>query len=203
MELSDRFRGFLPVVVDVETAGVVANRHALLELAVVTLDWFDNSLLRKSTKTWSVAPHESTEVDTESLNFNQIDPYDPQRVAQPEDECIRECFRLVRKELREHNCKRALLTGHNAHFDRQFLKAAQDRNSIGRDPFHPFTVLDTASLSMLTFGHSVLRIACDRAGVNYDSERAHSATYDAVVTAELFCNIMNRTDYKPTWPTEY
>lgn len=203
MELSDRFRGFLPVVVDVETAGVVANRHALLELAVVTLDWFDNSLLRKSTKTWSVAPHESTEVDTESLNFNQIDPYDPQRVAQPEDECIRECFRLVRKELREHNCKRALLTGHNAHFDRQFLKAAQDRNSIGRDPFHPFTVLDTASLSMLTFGHSVLRIACDRAGVNYDSERAHSATYDAVVTAELFCNIMNRTDYEPTWPTEY
>lgn len=203
MELSDRFRGFLPVVVDVETAGVIANRHALLELAVVTLDWIDDSLRRKSTSTWSIAPHESTEVDAESLNFNQIDPYDPQRIAQPEDVCIRECFRLVRKELREHNCKRALLTGHNAHFDRQFLKAAQDRNSIGRDPFHPFTVLDTASLSMLTFGHSVLRIACDRAGVKYDSERAHSATYDAVVTAELFCNIMNRSDFKPIWPTEY
>ncbi|MXW53099.1 MAG: ribonuclease T [Gammaproteobacteria bacterium] len=203
MELSERFRGFLPVVVDVETAGVSATRHALLELAVVTLDWIDDSLQHKSTSTWSIAPHESTEVDTESLNFNQIDPYDPQRIAQPEDVCIRECFRLVRKELRENNCKRALLTGHNAHFDRQFLKAAQDRNSIGRDPFHPFTVLDTASLSMLTFGHSVLRIACDRAGVKYDSERAHSATYDAVVTAELFCNIMNRSDFKPIWPTEY
>lgn len=203
MDLSERFRGFLPVVVDVETAGVSADRHALLELAVVTLDWVDDKLRCKSTHTWSIAPHESTEVDTKSLVFNQIDPYDPERQAQSEDVCIRECFRLVRKEIREYNCKRALLTGHNAHFDRQFLKAAQERNSIGRDPFHPFTVLDTASMSMLSYGHSVLRIACDRAGVNYDSDRAHSAPYDAIVTAELFCKIYNSFKFEPSWPVEY
>ncbi|MCY3885598.1 MAG: exonuclease domain-containing protein [Gammaproteobacteria bacterium] len=202
MELSERFRGFLPVVVDVETAGVSANRHALLELAVVTLDWVEDSLRCKSTQTWSIAPHESTEVDTKSLVFNQIDPYDPERQARPENDCIRECFKLVRKEIREYNCKRALLAGHNAHFDRQFLKAAQERNSIGRDPFHPFTVLDTASMSMMKYGHSVLRIACERAGVNYEPDRAHSATYDAVVTAELFCKIYNSFKFEPAWPLE-
>lgn len=203
MELSERFRGFLPVVVDVETAGVAANRHSLLELALVTLDWIDDSLRCKNAVLWSIAPHESTQVDKHSLAFNQIDPFDPDRNARPEEECIRECFSLVRRELHENGCKRALLTGHNAHFDRQFLKAAQDRNFIGRDPFHPFTVLDTASMSMVKYGHTVLRIACDRAGVRYDPDRAHSASYDAAVTAELFCNIVNRSKYEPDWPIEY
>ena len=202
MELSQRFRGFLPVVLDLETAGVDPNKHALLELAIVTLDWVDDVLLYKDSQTWSIMPHSETEVDSKSISFNHIDPYDPNREAREEEACIRECFRLVRKSVRDNNCQRALLTGHNAHFDRQFLKAAQLRNSIGRDPFHPFTVVDTASLAVLTYGHTVLRIACERAGIEYDPDQAHSAHYDALITAKLFCTIINQSNYKHIWHSQ-
>ncbi len=199
MEFSSRFRGFLPVVLDLETAGLNPNRHSLLEMAVVTLDWQNDTLSCKESHTWSIIPHRATEIDSKSLAFTNIDPYDPEREAADEESCIRECFRLVRKAVKESGCQRAVLTGHNAHFDRQFLKTAQSRNAIGRDPFHPFTVFDTASLAVLTYGHSVLRIACERAGIEFDPDQAHNAHYDARVTARLFCEIVNSSNYKNQW----
>lgn len=199
MEFSSRFRGFLPVVLDLETAGLDPSRHALLEVAVVTLDWTDDTLSCKESHLWSVSPHEATEVDPKSLSFTNIDPYDPERESVKEETCIRECFRLVRKAIKENGCQRAVLTGHNAHFDREFLRAAQSRNSIGRDPFHPFTVFDTASLAVLTYGHSVLRVACERAEIDYDPDQAHNAQYDALVTARLFCEIVNSSNYTNRW----
>src|SRR3546814_17738432 len=37
-KMSERFRGYLPVVVDVETGGFDWNRHALLEIAALPLE---------------------------------------------------------------------------------------------------------------------------------------------------------------------
>ena len=191
MRLNERFRGFLPVVLDVETGGVDPRKHALLEIAVVTLDWSEDRLYPQNSYSWAITPHPNSKIDSKSTALNGIDPFDPQRESQSEAICVRECFRIIRKLVTETHCQRAFLTGHNAHFDRQFLLAAKNRNSIGRDPFHPFTVIDTASLSALIYGHTVLQIACERAGINYDKDRAHSASYDAKVTAELFCKIVN------------
>ncbi len=202
MEFKDRFRGYLPIVVDLETAGVNPQKHAVLEIAVVTLDWVDNQLQCAESFLWSVAPHESTSVDAKSLSFNRIDPFDPDRDAKSEELAVRECFRIVRKCVKQHHCQRAVLTGHNAHFDRLFLKQAQSRNGIGRDPFHPFTVLDTASIAAVAYGQTVLRIACDHAGIQYDSEQAHSAQYDAWVTAQLFCTIVNESNYLQDWSNQ-
>ena len=199
MRMEDRFRGFLPVVVDLETAGTDPTLHALLEIAVVTLSWESNSLSIADSFTWSVVPHVSTSIDLNSLKYHRIDPSDPNRKARGENECIRECFKIVRKCLKDQHCQRALLTGHNAHFDRVFLKAAQNRNKIGSDPFHPFTVVDTASLSILTQGHSVLSVACQRAGIDYDSSQAHDALYDATIAAKLFCAIVNQSDFVDRW----
>ena len=195
MNLNERFRKYLPVVVDVETGGVDPNENALLELAVVLLCWEDDQLLPQSVHAWNIDPHPATTVTEKSIELTQIDPNDIERGTVNEEIAIRESFRLIRRAVKDAECKRAVLTGHNAHFDHQFVTAAAKRNQIGRNPFHPFTVLDTASLSAVALGHTVLHEAASRIGINFDKEAAHSASYDAEVTARVFCEIVNRSDY--------
>lgn len=194
MEIKDRFRSYLPVVVDLETGGVDPSRHALLEIAVVLLSWKDDTIIRSTTHQWSIEPHADTELDPDSLKVTGIEPFDPERQGQNEEAALRELFRIVRNHLKDLKCQRALLTGHNAHFDRRFLRTASVRNNVGRDPFHPFSVLDTVSLAALAYGHTRLDVACERAGIEYDADRAHAASYDAEVAADLFCRIVNSSE---------
>ena len=194
MEIKQRFRKYLPVVIDLETGGVDASKHALLQIAVVLLGWENDKLVQVGTHEWSVEPHPDTELDPASLEITGIDPFDTSRNAQNEEHAIRELFRLVRNHLKSLKCQRALLTGHNAHFDRTFLRVATVRNKVGRDPFHPFSVLDTVSLAALAYGHTRLDVSCQRAGIGYDKDKAHEATYDAKVTAALFCRIVNSSE---------
>ena len=202
MLLKERFREFMPVVLDLETGGVNPIRNAILQIAVVLLDWQSARLVPGESYSWEVTPFEGSLISETSIQMNHIDPNDESRNSQNEDECLRDCNRIIRKRLRAEECKRALLVGHNAHFDRSFYRCAMYRNKIKRDPFHLFTVLDTASLSALVYGHTVLSIACERAGIEYDIDLAHSAPYDAKVTAELFCMMVNEFPYEPTWPLE-
>ena len=191
MEMRSRFRGYLPVVLDLETGGFDAGTHALLEVAVATLDYDDERLAIAGRHRWQVVPHPKTEVVAASLKITGIDLDDPAREAVSEERAIRELFRLVRAEIKRHGCQRAIVTAHNAHFDHGFIHAAAARNGVKRSPFHPFSVMDTVSLAALAYGHTVLGEACSRAGIGYASERAHSAVYDAEVTAQLFCAVVN------------
>ena len=195
MNINERFREFLPVVVDVETGGVDPAQHALLELALVLLRWDSDRIAPKSVHTWNINPHPATSVTQKSIELTHIDLDDTRRHAVEEAIAIRESFRMVRSEVKEAECKRAVLTGHNAYFDHQFISAAARRNNIGRNPFHPFTVLDTASLSAVALGHTVLHEAAARIGTNFDADAAHSARYDAEITARVFCEIVNRSNY--------
>ena len=195
MNLNDRFRAFLPVVVDVETGGVDPTQHALLELAVVLLAWENNQLSPAAIHAWNIEPHPLTSVTEKSIELTQIDPDDSERESVAEETAIRESFRVIRKAVKDADCKRAVLTGHNAHFDHQFIMNAAARNKVGRNPFHPFTVLDTASLSAVAVGHTVLNEAVKRLGMDFDTDAAHSASYDAEITAKVFCAIVNRSNY--------
>lgn len=85
-----------------------------------------------------------------------------------------------------------MLVGHNAHFDLGFLNEAIARASIKRNPFHPFSCFDTATLCGIAFGQTVLSRAAKAAGFPFDEESAHSAAYDAEITADVFCEIVNR-----------
>ncbi len=199
MELKDRFRGYLPVVLDLETGGVDPYNHAIIEIAIVFLDWRDDMLHPSKRRRWAVLPHADTRIEDSSLELIGIDPFDPERGAQLEETCLRECFRTVRKRLKAMSCTRAYLVGHNAYFDHNFIRAAAQRNDVGQNPFHLFTVIDTASLAAVNFGHSVLSVACARAGIEFDDKKAHSALYDAAVTAQLFCTIVNDCDFNPDW----
>ena len=202
--ISERFRGFLPVVIDVETGGFNCATDALLEIAAVLLYIDETGNLRRGeTSRFHVLPFENANLEPASLEVNRIDPHHPLRPAIPERDALQRVFRDVRAELREWECNRAILVGHNAHFDLGFLNAAVERTGIKRNPFHPFSVLDTATLCGVAFGQTVLARAAKAAGIEFDPDSAHSAAYDAEVTADLFCEIVNRfrsvyeTDVQP------
>jgi ribonuclease T len=183
------------VVVDVETGGFDAERHALLEVAMVTVRFDDNGrLVRDETHFAHVLPFPGSELDPEALKFNRIDPYHPFRYAIAEREALDQVFRPVRRAMKEAGCHRAVLVGHNPAFDLGFLTAAVRRTGIKRSPFHPFTMFDTATLAGLAFGQTVLARAVQAAGIPWDEAEAHSAIYDAERTAELFCTIVNMWD---------
>jgi ribonuclease T len=194
-KLASRFRGFLPVVVDVETGGFNPKRDALLEIAAVILEFDDKGQLHPAeSHACHVEPFPGAHLDEKSLEFTGIDPYHPFRFAKPEQEALRVIFQPVRRAVRENACTRAILVGHNPSFDLNFVNAAADRNKIKRNPFHPFSCFDTATLAGLAFGQTVLARAAIAAGMEWDQEQAHSAKYDAERTAELFCAIVNRWD---------
>ena len=191
MEMKARFRGFLPVVVDLETGGFDSAKHAVLEIAALTLEFDEERLVIGARHRWAVQPHRKTAVEEASLKLTGIDLADPDRAAVGEDVAVRELFRIVRREVKRHGCQRAILTGHNAHFDHAFIHTAAERSGVKRSPFHPFSVMDTVGLAGVAYGHTVLSEACTRAGIVYDADRAHAAAYDAEVTAQLFCAVVN------------
>ncbi len=191
--IGQRFRGFLPVVVDVETGGFNSATDALLELAAVGLVLGEDGLLRRG-ETWRyhVRPFDGARLDPASLAVNGIDPWHPLRPAIPEKDALGHVFREVRRMVREASCTRAILVGHNASFDLGFLNAAVARAGIKRNPFHPFSSFDTATLAGVAYGQTVLSRAAVAAGFDWDAEAAHSAAYDAERTADLFCAVCNQ-----------
>jgi ribonuclease T len=190
--ISKRFRGYLPVVVDVETGGFDAKSDALLEIAATTIRMDKSGRLQLAeTHAYHILPFEGAHIDPKALEFNGIDPGHPFRMALAEDKALRQLFAPIRKAVKASGCKRAILVGHNAFFDLGFLNAAVARCGIKRNPFHPFSTFDTVSLSGLAYGETVLARAAKCAGLEWDSNEAHSAIYDTEQTARLFCTIVN------------
>jgi ribonuclease T len=193
--ISRRFRGYLPVVVDVETAGFNPERDALLEIAAVMLR-IDSQGLWQSYETHfcHLIPFEGANLDKKALEFiGGVDPYHPFRFAVPEAEGLKTIFKPISKAIKAHSCTRAILVGHNPSFDLSFLKAACDRTGF-KMPFHRFSTFDTATLGGLAYGQTVLAKAVQRAGFPWESSEAHSAIYDAERTADLFCKVVNLWD---------
>lgn len=196
---AQRFRGFLPVIVDVETGGFNPETDALLEIAATTLRLDDRGLWHPdATHACHVLPFPGANLEPSALEFNRIDPYHPLRFAVPEKEALNKTFQAVRKAVKACGCTRAVLVGHNPAFDISFLNAAVKRSRTKRNPFHPFTTFDTATLGALAYGQTVLSRAVQAAGLSWNANEAHSAVYDAGKTAELFCAVVNRwTEVEP------
>jgi ribonuclease T len=193
-----RFRGFLPVVVDFETGGFNCRTDALLEMAAVILRMSDDGTIgRGDTIHCHVKPFEGANLEPAALQITGIDPWHPLRLALAERDALQHIFKPVRDAMKEADCRRAILVAHNAHFDLGFLNEAIARTGVKRSPFHPFSVLDTATLCGVAYGQTVLAQAAVAAGMAWDSSRAHSAIYDAELTADLFCQIVNR--FKPLY----
>ena len=191
--LATRFRSYLPVVVDVETSGFDPHANALLEIAAVHLDMDETGNLHPvRTHQLHVKPFEGAKLDDAALSFNKISPFHPFRFAVDEREALSQIFDAVQQSIRQHGCTRAILVGHNPAFDIAFLNAASSRARIKKNPFHPFSTFDTATLAGLAYGQTVLARAAQAAGLSWDHQEAHSAAYDANQTARLFCAVVNR-----------
>lgn len=190
-----RFRGFLPIVIDLETGGFNHHTDALLEVAAVTLRMDADGMFHPhKTYGWHITPFEGSNLEPASLEVNGIDPDLPfrQAIAVDEKKCLDELFSLIRKEMKLNKCKRAILVGHNAAFDLNFMNAAVARTEKKRNPFHPFSTFDTVTLSAMAYRQTVLARSVKAAGFPWDAEEAHSAVYDTEKTADLFCNIINK-----------
>ncbi|MCF7749870.1 ribonuclease T [Bacillus subtilis subsp. subtilis] len=193
--MAQRFRGFLPVVIDVETGGFDCNRNALLEIAAVPIEMDDNGLLYPGqTASAHVVPAEGLEIDPKSLEITGIILDHPFRLAKSEKDALDHIFAPVRAAVKKYGCQRAILVGHNAHFDLGFVNAAVNRVGHKRNPFHPFSVFDTVTMAGIAYGQTVLARAATAAGLGWDADEAHSAVYDTEQTAKLFCTIAN------AWP---
>ncbi|KJV38874.1 ribonuclease T [Acinetobacter brisouii] len=194
--MGQRFRGFLPVVVDVETAGFNAQTDALLEIACIPIVYNEQGEFVPGQAFHAhINPFEGAHLDRRSLDFIGIDPFSPLRVAMAEDEksALKRIFKSLNEVRRAQQCTHAVLVGHNAHFDLGFLQAAVARTGTkNQSPFHSFSVFDTVTLSAVMFGQTVLAKSCIQAGIEFDGKEAHSALYDTQKTAELFCYILNK-----------
>ncbi len=190
--LKNRFRGFFPVVIDVETGGLNAKTDALLEIAAITLKVDENGMLCPDKVFHAhISPFEGANLNPESLKINGINVEDPLRQAIDEGDALREMFKLIRHEQKAAGCHRSVVVAHNATFDQSFLMEAVERAGVKRNPFHPFAIFDTASMAGLMFGQTVLVKACQCAAIPFDHKQAHGALYDTERTAELFCYMVN------------
>ncbi|WP_218057348.1 MULTISPECIES: ribonuclease T [unclassified Gilliamella] len=200
-KLCERFRGFYPVVIDIETSGFDPKLNAILEIAAITLKMTPDGWLEPDQSLqFNVNPFSDAILEPTALAFNGIDPTNPLRSAVDEKHALDEIFKMVRAGIKNNECTRAVIVAHNAHFDHSFLMAAAERSNIKRNPFHPFATFDTASLSGLVFGQTVLAKACQVAQIEFDHKQAHSALYDTQKTAILFCKIVNRLKTLGGWP---
>nr|WP_136249807.1 ribonuclease T [Ningiella ruwaisensis] len=199
--LSERFRGYFPVVIDVETGGFNAQTDAVLEIAAVTLKLNEQGQLERDTVFHEhVVPFEGANIEKAAIEFNGIDPYCALRGAKPEHDVFKELCKHIRKAQKAAECQRSVIVAHNATFDQSFVNAAIERQSIKRTPFHPFVSFDTTSLAALCLGQTVLVKACEAAEIEFKQSEAHSALYDTEKTAELFCYMVNRYQMLGGWP---
>tara|TARA_Y100000816_G_C26021630_1_gene534475 strand:- start:489 stop:1073 length:585 start_codon:yes stop_codon:yes gene_type:complete len=192
--LKNRFRKYLPVVVDIETGGFDPEKNAILEIAITLIEENNNKFHPGETFRHHIEPFEGSIIEEESLEFTKIKLDHPLRNASNEDDALKDLFKIINKRKNKYECSRAILVGHNAHFDNSFLNAAIKRNNIKKTPFHKFSVIDTVSLGVLATGQTVLARVCEKLNINYDNDQAHSAAYDTQVTAEVFCSIINNYD---------
>ncbi len=194
--LKERFRNFLPVVVDLETGGFDSKNNAILEIAIQLIDENESKLILGESHRFHIKPFEGLIIDDDALKFLKLDLNHPLRQAVDEEFALKEIFKIINKQRTKLECSRAILVGHNAFFDHSFLLEACNRNNIKKSPFHPFSLIDTVSLGVLATKQTVLARICKELNVSYDNEEAHSAAYDALVTAQVFCKIINDFDLK-------
>ena len=194
--IKERFRKYLPVVVDLETGGFNPKTNAILEIAATLIFENENTQLLEVGETYRyhIEPFEGLVVEQESLDFTKINLNHPLRNAITEKDALDELFKIINTERTANGCSRAILIGHNAHFDHSFLTEAISRNNLKKSPFHPFSVLDTVTLGALHTKQTVLARICDVLNIDYDSKEAHSAAYDSDITAKVFCKIVNEFD---------
>ena len=73
--MSNRFRGYLPVVLDVETGGFNADTDALLESAIAIIEMNDRGFLELGeTLSFNIKPFLGANIEDAALQFTKLIP---------------------------------------------------------------------------------------------------------------------------------
>ncbi|MGH8239614.1 MAG: exonuclease domain-containing protein, partial [Steroidobacteraceae bacterium] len=103
LPLASRFRGFMPVVIDVECGGFNPNTDALLEIAAVLIELQpDGRLAPGESWRFHIQPFEGAKLEAASLAITGIDPFHPLRPAIQEKEALTKLFKEVRRAMKEN-----------------------------------------------------------------------------------------------------
>ena len=126
--IKERFRKYLPVVVDLETGGFDPKTNAILEIAATLIVKNEGTQLLDVGKTYRyhIEPYEGLVVEQESLDFTKINLNHPLRNAIAEKDALDELFKIINTERTANGCSRAILIGHNAHFCLLYTSDAAD-----------------------------------------------------------------------------
>eukprot|EP00903_Cladosiphon_okamuranus_P004308 g4306.t1 len=96
--ISERFRGYLPVVIDVETGGFDCRTNALLEISAVPVIFDqEQKLVTGESVSVNVEAFPGAVVEESSLQFTGIDLDDPNRQAIPEKDALMTVFQPIRQ----------------------------------------------------------------------------------------------------------
>ncbi|QJC31872.1 ribonuclease T [Enterobacteriaceae endosymbiont of Donacia tomentosa] len=196
-----RFRGLYPVVIDIETSGFNSHRHAILEISLITLKMTNGWLEKNEMLHFHIIPFKGSCISSEALAFNGININSLLRGAISENKAFKIIFKKIFADIQKNKCKKAVVVAHNANFDHSFIMEAVKRIKMEKNnPFHSFVTFDTASISGLILGQTVLAKACYALNIPFDCTQAHSALYDTNRTAELFCKLVNKWKKLGGWP---
>ncbi|QJC32795.1 ribonuclease T [Enterobacteriaceae endosymbiont of Donacia semicuprea] len=202
--LSSRFRGFYPVVIDIETSGFNSKYNAILEISLITLKMNNGWLEKNEMLHFHILPFNGSHISKDALAFNGININTSLRGAITENKALKIIFSKISQDIKKNRCKKAVIVAHNASFDHSFIMEAIKRTKMENyNPFHSFVTFDTASMSGLILGQTVLAKSCHAMGISFDNNQAHSALYDTNRTAELFCKLVNKWKEIGGWPPKF
>lgn len=183
---------YWPVVIDLETSGVVSDKNAILEVAAIPLEFNSGSWGYSEIWHEHIIPFEGAEFSPEAMAVHGIDADHPFRMAISEAAWLTNWQNQLAEVAGKNKCQRCMLAGHNAHFDLNFVMAAVSRCSINI-PLHKFTCFDTATMGAYMCNETVLPRILRKSGIKYNSDSAHSAVYDTKVTADLIIKWLNQS----------
>ncbi|AZP36374.1 Ribonuclease T [Candidatus Annandia adelgestsuga] len=192
-----RFKGFYPIVIDIETSGLDSNINAILEIALITFKIDKNGWLKKDQIIhFHIKPFLNSKINYESLIHNKININSSLRGAISEYNAFNKIIKLITKKMKKNLCNRSIIVAHNVVFDHNFIMSSIERLGITINPFHPFTTFDTSTISSFIIGQNILFKACKKIGLYFNMKYSHSALYDSLLTASLFCKLINKFKFK-------
>lgn len=187
--LKKHCRGFIPIAIDLETSGSDPNKHGILEIAAIFPSFSEEGIQIHEVFHRHVYLEDGDLIDPAATLIHRIPIEHPFRYAISVEQMLQEFSEMVRMHCDRWCARRGIMVGHNPAFDMSFLNKACEKYGIDMN-LHLYTFIDTASMGLMRHRETVLAKLCYREGLGFSQNDAHSALYDAHMTARLFWSFM-------------